>query len=230
MEDKEFRCKAEVVASYEAPEREEERKPRTFREKWDNYWYHYKGRTLLIAFLVVVFGVTGWQFATKVRPDYVVMMAFDKTVTPDIVYCVEDYLAPYGEDLNGDGKVVVDVYDISASNNPDVQKANATKIMAELHNGEIMLFIVDGAYFDKLHDLEVFEKNESFPDLDSYAYCLRGTGLEDALNGVQEKFINHDFYIAKRVVKGTSFENVEKSIKAEKESLELLDRLLKSFE
>ena len=47
---------------------------------------------------------------------------------------------------------------------------------------------------------------------------------------MQDKFINHDFYIAKRVVKGTSFENVEKSIKAEKESRELLDRLLKSFE
>ena len=38
MGEKEFRCKAEVVASYEAPEREEERKPRTFREKWSNYW------------------------------------------------------------------------------------------------------------------------------------------------------------------------------------------------
>lgn len=230
MEDKEFRCKAEVVASYEAPEKEEALKPRTFREKWDNYWYHYKGRTFLIAFLVVVFGVTGWQFVTKERPDYVVMMAFDKTISADIVYCVEDFLAPYGEDLNGDGKVIVDVYDVSASSNPDAQKANATKIIAELQNGEIMLFIVDDVYFDKLHDLEVFEQNEKFTDLDSYAYCLRGTPLEDALNGVQDKFINHDFYIAKRVVKGTSFEKVEKSVKSEKESVALLDRLLESFE
>lgn len=230
MKEKEFRCKAEVDASYEVPEREEVRKPRTFREKWENYWYHYKGRTLLIAFLAVAFGFTLWQYLSREKPDYIVMMAFDKTVSSDIVDGVEEYLAPYGEDINGDGKVIVSVYDVSTSSNTEIQRSNATKIMAELQNGEIMLFLVDDVYFDKLHGLEVFEQNERFPDRDGYAYCLRDTPLADALNEVQTNFISHNFYIAKRVVAGTSFEKVEKSVKSEQESLALLDRFLDAME
>ncbi len=230
MGEKEFRCKAEVEASYEAPEKVEALKPRTFREKWDNYWYHYKGRTILIVFLVAVFGFTGWQFVTKEKPDYVVMTAFDKALAPDIIYCIEDYLAPYGEDINGDGKVIVDVYDVSTSSNNDIQKSNATKMMAELQNGEIMLFIVDDVYFDMLYELDVFEENEFFKERDGFACSLRESDLTDKLNSIQAKFINHDYYIAKRVVKGTTFERVEKSLRSEKESLVLLERLIASFE
>ena len=230
MSEKEYRCKAEVEASYEAPPPEPPKVPVTFREKWDNFWYYYKGRTLLIAFLVLVFGITGWQFFTRENPDYIVMLAMDKTVPADVTEALEDYLDDFGEDLNGDGKVAVQIYDVSSSNNTEIRQANATKMIAELQNGEVMLFVVDSVYFDKLNGMQVFEQRDEFPDRDGYGYNLRDTRLADALNAAYPNFISHDVYLAKRVVAGTSFEKLEKSVRSEKESLALMEKLLASLE
>ena len=229
MSEKQYRCKAEVEALYEAPAPEAPKAPVTFREKWDNFWYYYKGRTLLIAFLVLVFGITGWQFVTREKPDYTVMLAMDKPVPTEVVEALEGELARFGEDLNGDGKVVVQVYDVSSSSNKEIQTANSTKMMGELQNGEVMLFFVDEVYFDKLNGLQVFEQREEFPDCGGAAYNLRDTRLADVLNQAYPGFISHNVYLAKRVVAGTDFAKVEKSVQSEKNSVALMEKLLASL-
>ena len=93
-----------------------------------------------------------------------------------------------------------------------------------------MLFVVDSVYFDKLNGMQVFEQRDEFPDRDGYGYNLRDTRLADALNAAYPNFISHDVYLAKRVVAGTSFEKLEKSVRSEKESLALMKKLLASLE
>ena len=178
MSDKQYRCKAEVDADY-VPERvERDTRPKGLRAWLENYWYHYKWATIISAFLIAVFIFTFIQFITRESPDYVVMTAFDRYVPSEITDVMSAELAKYGEDLNGDGKVIVDIYDVSTSDNRSIQQSNVTKMMAELQRGEIMLFIVDGTYFDKLNELEVFEKDEKlFGDCDGYAVNLRDTEL-----------------------------------------------------
>lgn len=229
MEEKKFRCKAEVEAAYVAPEKQETLRPKTFKEKIQNYWYHYKWHTIIIGFIAVVFGVTFIQFITKTEPDYIVMTAFDKYMPYSVTQTMSEYLSNFGEDVNGDGEVVVQIYDISTSVDSQIQQSNSAKLMAELQNGEIMLFIVDDFYFDKLNSLEVFDKLSFGDAKDGYAYNLFGTTFADAINTIEPEYVVNDFYIAKRVVKGTSFEKIDKSVKSEKESLALLDKFIASL-
>ena len=228
-EERNFRSKAEVDAYYEAPERQEPLRPATFKEKLENFWFYHKKAVLLGGFLAIAFGFALWQFATREKPDYVVMLAVDKTVPAAVVETVEDELSALGDDLNGDGKVIVSVYDVSTALDRETQKANATKMLAELQNGEIMLFLVDGVYFDKLNGLQVFEERADFPDREGLAWNLRDTPLCAAIDQKMPGFLGSEFLLCKRVVAGTDFEKLEKSRRAEENAIGLLKKMKKAW-
>lgn len=228
-EEKQFRCRAEVEASFTPETEKVEAAPLSAKEKLQNFWYYYKWHTIIGLFVafVLVFGVA--QCTTKEEPDYTVMTVFDKYVPSEITDEIEEYFEQFGNDINGDGQVIVHIYDASASSDRDIQNANSTRLMAELQRGEIMLFIVDEDNFSKLNDLNVFEKQPQFTDKDGYALDLQNSNLTDNINAVREGYINHSYYIAKRVLSGTDFENNEKFVESEKKNLDLLKKFIESL-
>ena len=239
MSEKQFRCRAEVDADYEAEETpKEQSEPKSFKEKLANYWYYYKWHTIIGAFILFVLAFGFAQCATKESPDYTVITAFDKYVPSEITDAIEGELEKYGEDINGDGKTIVHIYDVSTSTDRDTQIAQSTKLMSEMQRGEVMLLIVDDVYFDRLAALDVFDtNNDIFTDKDGRAVNLLNSNMTDIINdayaelsvniyGEKVDFISNNYYIAKRVVSGTSFENNEKSVKSEQENLKLLKKFL----
>ena len=234
MSEKKYRCKAEVDAddSIQSEASASQSKVNyTFKQRAANFWYYYKWHTIIGLFIAAVLAFGCVQCATKENPDYTVIMAFDKTVPSGVTDSIETYLEQYGEDINGDGKTVVHIYDVSSSQDKDIQEAQSTKLIAEMQRGEAMLFIVDDVYFDKLYDLDVFEKNSDyFPDKDGYAINLRNTSFQTLINSVHKNFISNNFYLAKRVVKGTDFESKKTSIKAEQDNIKLMHKFLDSIE
>ncbi len=230
MSDKQFRCRAEVESSFTPEEKVEEVAPQTVKEKLQNFWYYYKWHTIIGLFIAVVLAFGVAQCSTKESPDYTIMTVFDKYVPGEVTDEIEKYFEQYGEDVNGDGKVIVHIYDASAGTDRDIQNANSTRLMAELQRGEIMLFVTDEACFTRLHSLDVFEKQEVFSDKDGFAYNLRETELTDKINDARDGFINHDYFVAKRVVKGTDYESNAKFIASEKKNIKLLDKFIKDIE
>ncbi len=238
MSDKNFRSRAEVEAFYEAEPRKEEAAPVTFKERMVNFWYYYKWHTLFTVFVIFILSFGLAQCATKETPDYTVITAFDKYVPNEITRAIETELERYAEDVNGDGEVIVHIYDVSTSTDRDMQMAQSTKLMSEMQRGEVMLLIVDDVYYDKLNGLDVFEaRPEYFPDKDNKAINLLSSSLTDVINkayaplaiatyGKEVDFITGNYYVAKRVVAGTDFEKVDKSIASEKNSLKLLEGFL----
>lgn len=83
--------------------------PKTPKGWWENFWYHHKWKVILGgAFLAI--GV--WLLVhtlTRTKPDYTVCMVSMQGVSPYAEAHLEELLVPYGEDLNGDGKVVVEI-------------------------------------------------------------------------------------------------------------------------
>lgn len=229
VSDKEFRCRAEVEAAFTPEEKVDEVTPLSAKEKLQNFWYYYKWHTLIGLFIAVVLAFGLVQCCTKENPDYTVMTVFDKYVPSEVTGQIEEYLEQFGEDINGDGKVIVHIYDASAGTDQDIQNANSTRLMAELQRGEVMLFITDDASFSRLHNLNVFEKQDCFVDKDGYALNLRDSELTQQINDAREGFINHDYYLAKRVLKGTDYENNTKFLKSEDKNLKLLDKLVKQL-
>lgn len=132
---------------------EEKIVPKTFKEKWDNYWYHYKALTWggLFAAVLVVWLVKDIFFAQK--PDLTVNIAtcynlssFNNSMDKD--------LAPYLSDYNGDGELAVIVSEMSLAESSDPQMMIATqqKFIAVLAAGDELIYLLDQQGYDYIND------------------------------------------------------------------------------
>ena len=143
----------------------EDKKPETPKKKWENFWYYHRIHVAIAAVVVVIAVVMIVQSLQTVRPDYTVGMIAQAPCPDSTVEQLQDAMQKYGRDLNGDGKVVVqiDQYTIAPSGgassgsassglsavDPQVQMAMQTKLVADLTTGTSIIFITDDASFRK---------------------------------------------------------------------------------
>lgn len=129
-----------------------ELKPDTPKKKWDNFWFYHKWHVVIAIVVIILAAFFIHDMVTKVNPDYEIGMITEATYPSDLVDGLQAQLAKYGEDLNGDGKVVVQVnqYVLSAGDEPDaamaqMQEASFVKLSADLSSGTSVIFITDKA-------------------------------------------------------------------------------------
>lgn len=131
----------------------------TAHEKAQNWWSYYKWLVFVGALAVVVIGITVWQIATQVKPDYYVGYVCPTELPVSTAAALQEQLAAYGEDRNGDGRVAVqlDQYMLTlsgpASGDPleaAAQASGRTRLTSALDRAE-------GAYIWLLADPEGFQ-------------------------------------------------------------------------
>ncbi len=83
--------------------------PQTPKGWWENFWYHHKWKVVfggaflaIAAFLVV-------HTLQRTEPDYMICLVANEGVHPYADARLEEILEQYGEDLNGDGEVLVEI-------------------------------------------------------------------------------------------------------------------------
>lgn len=90
-------------------ERKAEEEARTPKGRWQNFWF-YHTKHVIIAILAA--GIAAYSIASAlntVKPDYSIGL-LTTTVYPDnVVDALSAEMEKYGQDLNGDGKVVVEI-------------------------------------------------------------------------------------------------------------------------
>ena len=129
----------------------------TKKEKAQNWWHYHKFIVLgvVLGIAAVVWIVKDTVFQT--RPDVQVGYIGRHDLPIDTVNALQDALTPYCTDLNGDGKVVVQIsqYTVDfAGEESDAdayyQMAGVTQLSAEITSGETFLYILqDPAGFEK---------------------------------------------------------------------------------
>lgn len=113
--------------------------PMTKRQKWENFWYHEKWLVLGLLAAAIALTVLIVQMATLNRPDYLVMVVTEEGYPPGAWEALGKTLERYGEDLDGDGAVEVQVIDCAVgattNNLPNIQK-----LSVHLGAGDVMLY------------------------------------------------------------------------------------------
>ena len=152
-------------------EKEEVLVPKTFKQKWKNYWYHYKGTTWLTVFIsvLVVWFIHDMFFSPK--PDLSIGIA---TYT-GVSYFTDDIsedLGAYAGDYNEDGQVLISASE-SYFNMEDAEMVSAyyQKFIAEISGGSELVFILDDFTYDVVLDNTEGESmfidfGELYPDVD----------------------------------------------------------------
>lgn len=198
-------------------------KPKTFREKWHNYWYHYKVQTLIAMALiaVVVIGVT--QCAARKKYDYEILyFAYTPALDPQ-TEAIGKYFEKYGEDVNGDGKVNVKMVNCSvADTSKDASREDVLfrvqSILAA--EKEIVVYVVDDKaieYFENALDYSLFTEPPFALSEDFY----KETNISD------EVALPQGLSVGLRILEGTGFEGDEKAETAFKEGKKLVEKIKK---
>ena len=114
----------------------------------ENFWYHHKWTFLGGVFLLVILIVMVVQLITRDTPDYHIVMMTKQAYLQLDLDALEDLLAQYGEDLDGDGKVEVTIQNCRIAKDTNQQYDSSFQIVqAHLMAGDVMFFMWDeGAY------------------------------------------------------------------------------------
>lgn len=163
-------------------------------EKRANWWHYHWYYVLLIAATVAAVGYFVWSRVTEVKPDYTVAVV--SRTDPDAAFLaeVEERLEALGEDVNGDGKVkvnvkgiwlAVDYYDGDVSLQKLMQSSE-DKLNSDFYLCESTIFIVDDpagmeqkyGCFQKLDGTDPQEGDAV--RIEDFALPLEDTTLADA--------------------------------------------------
>ncbi|MBQ5598405.1 MAG: hypothetical protein IIU66_07975 [Clostridia bacterium] len=163
--------------------------------RWlENQWFHNKAAILCVAFFsfVIIFGFS--QCLAKKEPDYKILLCLDNYLPSEVRAAMEIYTAQYGEDLNGDGEVLVHILDCTNGTDRDQNYANMTTLLSELQLGEAVIIIADEHYYEALtQDGNIFDTDQENSEMialidDTYTHGF------DRRKDISDTIYNFDGY------------------------------------
>lgn len=216
------------------PPNEEKIVPKTLKQKWDNYWYHYKGLTwgCLIGAVAAVWIVHDVFFAPK--PDITLNIATE-TALSSINPEMEEDAYPYMADYNEDGEIIFSFSETSLgeSSDPQMAFANYQKFIAVMAAGTDLLYMLDDTGYDAV--LEMSEGESMFIDFSKlYPGLEIADGdklrIDDLALGKEwklDRFEDQDFYLCLRYL-GNSAKDNEKNQQTLESCLDFIHNIISS--
>ena len=179
----------------------------SFKEKWENYWYHYKWHTIVAAITLVMFTVLILQTCQREEYDVHVVYAgshrFSRISTDGDIPKYNSMLTTlkkFSSDHNGDGAVSVDLRDLYVMTEGQIAElllknpnADINESLIAEDSDTLATLLLYSEYFLVLIDEETFLSYESkyegalFEEIAPYT---------DADSGIEYKYASsHGIYL-----------------------------------
>lgn len=133
----------------------------TGKEKLANWFHYHKWWIVLWAFLLFSVGGILWNALGigRVRPDYVFAYVGSAALPDDCIAALENSLAALGQDVNGDGKVTVELRQYVSNANQEGSEdtlmygyASDVTLIADITTGDSYFFLMeDPAEFQRAY-------------------------------------------------------------------------------
>lgn len=232
------------VADLESPA--EKIVPKTFKEKWDNFWFHYK-KTVIVSTLAVIGAV--WLIKDVFfAPEYDLslnMVSFSGAAgITGINRDAQEDFDGYLEDFNGDGQLLTAVsemfIDTSENADPETTYGNVQRFIAVLSAGEDLLFVMDQAAYEYIFSGETdpysvfIDMEKLYPGLEiaegDKLYLNRlDEELADTVLGTKWKldYLKNEYFVCVRHIgEGVSAKDNEENRARLERSLEFVQRVV----
>lgn len=135
-------------------EKKIEKQSETKKSKWVNFWYYHKWHVIIGVVVCLIIAGFAKDMLSKVEPDYQIALMTQDTYPSDVLESLQNQIAKYGKDLNGDGKVVIQINNYVVKHGDDAKKADYNQQMAgvvkytsDLQNIDSVIFITDDKSF-----------------------------------------------------------------------------------
>ena len=140
----------------------EEPQKLTLGQKISGVWYRSKWLIIFIVVVAAAFAYIIYDSATAVQPDFTVLAISDDTALYYRTVELEEFIESFADDINGDGKVNVMIYNISTDySDATMASSNQVQLMSQLMTGENVIVVSDN---EELPDFEFIDFRERFPD------------------------------------------------------------------
>lgn len=146
-------------------------------KKIANFWYHYKWPVLITLAVIALVVWLGSQFFTRNDPDVRLQLVTSANLDMNDIGVLEQELARYGTDADGDGAVEVDVDYILLEGDGQRDSTNRSKLMVHLASGDIMFFAFDPALYQSI----IVEKES-----DDYVFFAPLDGVSRDIPGLSD--------------------------------------------
>lgn len=118
----------------------------TFRQKWENYWYHYKWTTFIAVFIVALIIIGIKSFTSKTNPDLYMVYLSNTIIQSDDINNIERAIAEDAnlDDIDGDGKSIAYLEHLVSTFEVDgyTDSTYAQKIQTVVFGGQHTLMLV----------------------------------------------------------------------------------------
>ena len=124
-----------------------------FREKVSYIWMYYKTWIITSIVVLLVGGTTAYQIATRPTYDLEISYYAQNAITDKTIAALEEHLANYVEDIDGDGVSTVKIYANVASvigGGPEAMYAIQNKLVMELTAAQYPVYFFDDYYYDMM--------------------------------------------------------------------------------
>lgn len=150
----------------------------TKKEKFNNWWYYHWFHVLIgfAAAILLAMILANWVFIT--HPDYKIGYIGEFYLGVDTEE-LQNQLAALGEDINGDGKVVVELRSYSVSENNPYYESDMVGLTGDIGVGRSTIFIVDdGQWFVERYKVASMENCYTWSECPSLAQIDLGDDYE----------------------------------------------------
>jgi hypothetical protein len=179
---------------------------RTFKSLWENFWYYHKFAFWFFLIMLICVFFAFDPFGDHTKPDYQIALLTEKSWTPQHQNRLQKLLEQYGDDLNGDGKVVVKLnYMLQPKDSSAMElseyEAYKLKVISSFEGGDTMIYLVDDfnlrnygvveGLFSVLEDYSTLPENDKITDTEVLEFDLEQIGIPwQNLSGVNR----HPFF------------------------------------
>ena len=212
-------------------EEQEEAVERTIGQKISSFFYLNKWWLGLFAMFALIAGFLIYDFATKKNPDTVILFFYENDDMNKLA--LRDYIEPFCEDFNDDGKIIPDVYYIpyTGDDAKDYSSGTSTKLMAEMQTDEAMIVICNKKCDDVISpEYNLVNLEELYPDnpnVKKYGFYLKDTKFAEKIG--YSGIVDDDVYIGIRKPADTTWASQKDMQKVYDESIIVLDRIIKDL-
>jgi hypothetical protein len=129
----------------------------TFREWFENVWYHYKWLIIFGAMLLTLIVISAVQMLSNDDPDVNILHVGPMTINPVVGEQIESTVGGLAGDYNEDGDVKVNILDITVNKfgtaeenavNYDHNNNAMKRFQTEIRAGDAVIYLLDEEYFN----------------------------------------------------------------------------------
>lgn len=126
-------------------------KPRRFSAKWFEYiWNYYKWYIAAVIAAALFAVITLHEIKSTPGYDVTLTIAGDYLYSDSDVEKIKSIINSAGEDVNGDGSITSDVYQMVYVGDSTVDTAYDTKLALSLQESDMLLYLMDKERFDRI--------------------------------------------------------------------------------